>query len=150
MSHCLFLEMIGDDEYMFGHKAADVNMDSYALTMSREHGCHQIFIVSDNTDVFVLLIHLYWKLRPSAAITLKWFDGKTIDINATAMALGDKRTGCDSVSYPFGKGMVSSLKLIMDSDNLEIELFGVSNATISDVMCTVGVSDVRSSQRGKM
>ena len=35
----------------------------------------------------------------------------------------------------------------MDSDNLEIEVFDESNATLSDVMCTVGVSDVRSSLR---
>ena len=71
---------------------------------------------------------------------MKRFDGKT-----TVMALRDKCvqllpmhaiTGCDTVSYPFGKGKVSSLKVIMDSDHLEIELFGESNATISDVMCT--------------
>ena len=75
-----------------------------------------------------------------AAITMKRFDGKS-----TVMALGDKCvqllpmhaiTGCDTVSYTFGKGKVSSLKVIMDSDHLEIELFGESNATISDVMCT--------------
>ena len=135
--------MIGDDECMFGHKAADVNMDSYALMMSREHGGHQIQIVSDDTDVFVLF--LYGKLRPLAAITMKRFDGKTIDINTTVMALGDKCiqllpmhaiTGCDSVSYPFGKGKVSSLKVILDSGDLAIEVFGETNATISDVMCT--------------
>ena len=71
---------------------------------------------------------------------MKRFDGKS-----TVMALGDKYvqllpmhaiTGCDTVSYTFGKGKVSSLKVIMDSDHLEIELFGESNATISDVMCT--------------
>ena len=71
---------------------------------------------------------------------MKRFDGKS-----TVMALGDKCvqllpmhaiTGCDTVSYTFGKGKVSSLKVSMDSDHLEIELFGESNATISDVMCT--------------
>ena len=40
------------------------------------------------------------------------------------------------MSYPFGKGKVSSLKVIMNSDNLEIEVFGEWNANISDVMCT--------------
>ena len=71
---------------------------------------------------------------------MKRFDGKS-----TVMVLGDKCvqllpmhaiTGCDTVSYTFGKGKMSSLKVIMDSDHLEIELFGESNATISDVMCT--------------
>ncbi len=37
------------------------------------------------------------------------------------------------MSYPSGKCKVSSLKVIMD---LEIEVFGESNATISDVMRT--------------
>ena len=57
------MEMIGDDECLFGPAEADVNMVSYALMMSREHGCWQIQIVSDDTDVFVLLVHFYWKLR---------------------------------------------------------------------------------------
>ena len=57
------MEMIGDEECMFGHEEADVNMVSYALMMSREHGCRQIQIVSDDTDVFVLLVHFYWNLR---------------------------------------------------------------------------------------
>ena len=34
-----------------------------------------------------------------------------------------------TVSYSFVKGKVSSLKVIMDSDYLEIELFGELNAT---------------------
>ena len=141
--------MIGGDECLFGHEEADVNMVSYALghpaTPSRGHGCLQIQIVGDDADVFVLLVHFYWKLRPLAEITIKRFDGKTIDINASAMALGDTCvqllpmhavTGCDSVLYPFGKGKVPSWKVIMDSDDLEIEVFGESNATISDVMRT--------------
>ena len=57
------MEMIGDHECMFGHEEADVNVVSYALMMSREHGCRQIQIVGDDTDVFVLLVHFYRKLR---------------------------------------------------------------------------------------
>ena len=56
------MDMIGDDECMFGNEEADVNMVSYALMMSREHGCRQIQIVSDDMDVLVLLVHFYWKL----------------------------------------------------------------------------------------
>ena len=49
------------------------------------------------------------------------------------MPLGDKCvqllpmhaiTVCDRVLYPFGKGKVSSLKVITDSDDIEIEVFG--------------------------
>ena len=127
------------------NEEAGVNTVSYALVMSREHGCRQIQTVGDDTDVFVLLVHFYWKLRSFATIAMKQFDGKTIDINATAMPLGDKCvkllpmhaiTVCDSVSYTFRKGNVSSLKVIMDSYDIEIEVFGESNATISDILRT--------------
>ena len=131
----LSVELIGDDEFMFGHEEADVNMVNYTLMMSTEHGCRQIQIVSDDTDVLVLLVHFYWKLRPFAAITVKQFDEKTID--TTTM------TDRGSVSYPFGKGKVSSLKVIIDSDDLEIEVFGESNV----IGCHAhGVSHVRSWQ----
>ena len=77
------------------------------LATSRELGCRHIQIVNDDTDVFILLVHFYWKLRQLAAITMNRFDGKTLNINATAMTFGDKCvqllpmhaiTGCDSVS----------------------------------------------------
>ena len=83
------VEMIGDDECMFGHEETDLNMVNYALKMSREHGCQQIQIVSDD-DVFVRLVHLSWKLRPLAAIPMKRFDGNALDMNAIVMALGDE------------------------------------------------------------
>ena len=84
------MQIIGDDECMFGHEEAYVNLVSYTLMMSKEHVCRQIQVVSDDTDVFVLLVHFYWKLRRFAAIKMKQFDGKTIDINETTMTLADK------------------------------------------------------------
>ena len=71
------VDMIGDDECMFGHEEADVNMVSYALMMSREHGCRQIQIVSEDTDVFVMLSTL---LREASTVssdyneTVQWED----------------------------------------------------------------------------
>ena len=56
---------------------------------------------------------------------MKKFNGKVIDINATAMKLGDRSlnllamhalSGCDTVSYPFGKGKVSALNVVLDRD----------------------------------
>jgi len=38
--------------------------------------------------------------------------------------------GCNSVSYPFGKGNASALKVLLNSDYLELEVFGESNAMI--------------------
>ena len=75
--------------------------------MIKEHEKKHVQIVSDDTDVFVLLLFFYWKLRPSARISMKKFAGSIIDINATALKLGDKcfqllplhaATGCGSVS----------------------------------------------------
>ena len=55
---------------------------------------------------------------------MKKYDGKVIDITATVEKLGDKRldlmpahalSGCDSVSYPFGKGKLTAIDLILNS-----------------------------------
>jgi len=84
------VRLIGEANCTFGHEEADVNMISYALLMIKEHGKKHVQIVSDDTDVFVLLLFFYWKLRPSARISMKKFAGSIIDINATALKLGDK------------------------------------------------------------
>ena len=51
-------------------------------------------------------------------------NGQVIDINATAMALGDRcedllpahaLSGCDSVSYPYGKGKASMCSMLLKS-----------------------------------
>ena len=75
-------EMIGDDECMFGHEAADVNMVSYAEMQLPWHW---------ETSAFNFCIYMH-------AITSR-----------------------ERVSYPFGKSKVSSLKIIMYSDGLELK-----------------------------
>ena len=77
-----------------------------------------------HTDIIVLLLYFCWIHKPSAHVTMKEFDGKIIDIKATAEKLGDKclhllathaLSGCDSVSYPFGKGKVTAINLALNS-----------------------------------
>lgn len=71
---------------------------------------------------------------------MKKYDGKVIDINATALKLKDKcfdllaihaLSGCDSVSYPFGKGKVSAINLLLKSD-LKLEIFSDPEANETD------------------
>ena len=62
--------------------------------------------------------------------TLRIYTSKLIDINETASKLGDKcygllvvnaLSGCDTASYPFGKGKVTAVNLLLKGEfNFEI------------------------------
>jgi predicted aminopeptidase len=67
---------------------------------------------------------------------MKKYNGKVIDINATAAKVGDKcydllavhaLSGCDTVSYPFGKGKTSAVNLMLKLD-LNLRMFSDSAA----------------------
>ena len=68
-------------------------------------------------------MHWLHKHRPNSHVTLGKFDGQIIDINVSSEMLGDPcanllamhaLTGCDSVSYPSGKGKVGAIKILKD------------------------------------
>jgi len=44
-------------------------------------------IVADDTDTFVLLVFFWWLKKSSVQVSMKKYDGKVIDINATALKL---------------------------------------------------------------
>ena len=62
------LHLIGEDS-PYTHEEADVTIMSYLLNiqLKKKH----IQILSDDTDIFVLLVFFYWKYRPSASVTMK-------------------------------------------------------------------------------
>lgn len=69
-------------------------------------------------------------------------DGSVIDINATAKSLGRKSfqllavhaiTGCDTVSYLFGKGKTSAVSTMLKHD-VDLEVLGEQGATLCDVI----------------
>ena len=114
--------LIGESNNVFGHEEADVSMISY-MKLALDQNVESILIVCDDTDVFVLLLHFFWKWKPAASIHMKRMvdEKKTIDINATAMNLGTMceqllavhaLSGCDTVSYPYRKGKVSALSVL--------------------------------------
>ena len=92
------------------HDEADVTLCSYMLKAVAE-GAQTIRILSDDTDVFVLLV--YWTSRMPfvAKIQIEKWNGDVLDINETVQRLGPRKcgqlfgihalSGCDRVSYTF-------------------------------------------------
>ena len=77
-----------------------------------------------------------WKDRPGLTITMKRFDGRVIDIKACENNLGDKSvlllalhaiSEGDSVSYPYGQGKLSFIKVMMKYDLLFLNNIGELN-----------------------
>ena len=76
----------------------------------------------------MLLVYWTWRydLQDHVAIQLEKWDGTVFDINATCADLGDAEcsqllgahalTGCDTVSFPFGKGKASVVRLLKEGD----------------------------------
>ena len=101
--------MVGEDEVLFNHEEADVLMVSFMIDAVRD-GNKVIRILSDDTDVFVILIFWVRKLSIKALVPMEKWDGTVLNVNDIVAALGDRSlqllgmhavTGCDIVSYPF-------------------------------------------------
>ena len=104
----------------FEHDEADVTMIACILHAA-EGGNSVIRILTDDTDVFVLLVYWVWKMKLHYAVQMERWNGVVIDINATCLLLGSKClqlpgmhaiSGCDTVSYPFNKGKISALNML--------------------------------------
>jgi hypothetical protein len=105
-----------------------------------------VCILSDDTDVFVLLVYWCWKAGVSCHVQMEKWDGSVLDINATVANLGDKYkgilgmhalSGCDTVSYPNGKGKLSALKVLNQTDIAGLDsVLGEEDASYSDLMAT--------------
>ena len=115
---CPTLHLIGKEQSMFNHEEAGANIVSYLLSLHEEK--RHIQVGADDTDIFVLLVFFAWKHKVATQISMKKHDGSIISINATAEKLGDKckcllplhsLTGCNSVSYLFGKGRATAVIL---------------------------------------
>ena len=87
--------------------------------------------------MFVLLA--YWMNRADlqCKVQMKRWDGSVLDINAIYADLGHALSGCDTTSYPYGKGNVTALNtmvsgiyqclaVIGDIDTAHTELMNVA------------------------
>ena len=74
-------------------------------------------VVADDTD-FVLLVFFIWHSKATTQVSIRNHDRQVIDINKTALKLGDKSynllavhalSGWDTVSYPYKRGKKSAV-----------------------------------------
>ena len=98
------------------------------MLQAANDGCHVVRILSDDSDIFVLLVYWAWRydLQGHVAVQLDKWDGTVLDINATCADLGDAEcsqllgahalTGCDAVCFPFGKGNAPVVRLLKAGD----------------------------------
>ena len=112
------------DECAFLHDEADVTMISYVLEAAHS-GNRVIRVLSDDTDIFVLLVYWAYRADLRCRVQMERWDGTVLDINATCTNLGPKClqllgmhaiSGCDTTSYPYGKGKLSALHTLMAGD----------------------------------
>ena len=115
------IQLVNNLDCVVTHAEADVTLCSYMLKAVAE-GSQTIRILSNDTDVFVLLVYWTSRMRVVTKIQMEKWNGDVLDINKTVQQLGPRRcsqllgvhtlSGCDTVSYPFGKGKQSALKLL--------------------------------------
>ena len=104
-----------------------------------------MMIQCDDTGVFVLLVYWSWKANVVADVRFEKWDGAVLGINDTVISLGAKckgilathaLCGCDTTSFPCGRGKTMSLNVLMDNgfeDELEAT-FGEEEVTHEHIM----------------
>ena len=137
--------MVGEDEGLFNHEEADVLMVSFMIDAVRD-GKKAVRILSDDTDVFVILIFWVQKLSIKALVQMEKWDGTVLHINNMVAALGDTSlqllgmhavTGCDTVSYPFNKGKLTALSKFREGNFPELYyVVGEETATLEILLKT--------------
>ena len=136
------IALVSRTDSIVRHDEADISLISYMLKAAAA-GADIVRILSDDTDVFVLLVYWCKKADVSCAVQMERWNGSVLDINATVTALGDKCRGllgmhalsrCDTVSYPNGRGKVSALRVLTQTDIDELDsVLGEESATQTDL-----------------
>ena len=80
--------MVGADEGLVIHEEADVLMGFFIIDAVRD-GKKVIRILSDDTDVFAILIFWVRKLGIKALVQMEKWHGTVLHINNIVAALGD-------------------------------------------------------------
>ena len=120
--------MVGREESMYSHDEADITIIGYLLEAVKNRK-NIVRVISDDTDVFVLLIYWVWRLVMTAHVQLDRWCGAILNINESSSLLGAKSlqllgmhalSGCDTVSYPFGHSKATALKILKSAANLPL------------------------------
>ena len=77
--------LVSRDDGAFTHDEADVYM-----LLAAEIGKDVIRILSDDTDVFVMLVYWDWKIQVHCSMQTERWNGVVVAINATCTELGPK------------------------------------------------------------
>ena len=139
------ISLIKPKDSVAQHEEADVNLIFFML-QSQQNGASVIRILSDDTDVFILLVYWVWKKNVQSQIQMERWDGSILNINSTVQFLGQKcegllamhaLSGCDSTSYPFKKGKISAYKVLNENNIPGLsDVLGEVNANEAECMNT--------------
>ena len=81
------------DDGAFSHDEADITIISYVLAAAND-GKNAIRVLSDDTDVFVLLVYWTYRAKLDCKVQMERWDGTVLDINATCA-----EQGCSVYNY---------------------------------------------------
>ena len=82
-------------------------------------------MLSDDTDIFFLLVYWLYKMRIKATIQMGNWEGRVLCVKSTCKYLGANclqlldlhyLTGSDVISYLCGKGKISALTTFLKDD----------------------------------
>ena len=137
--------MVGREESICSHDEADITIISYLLEAVK-NGKNSVRLIRDNTNVFVLLIYWVWRLQITARVQLDRWYGAILNINESSSLLGATSlqllgmhalSGCDTVSYPFGHGKATALKVLKSVDHSGLyTVFGEQSANHQQLLET--------------
>ena len=137
--------MVGREESMYSHDEADITIISFLLKAVK-NGKNIVRVISDDTDVFVLLIYWLWRLQMAARVQLNRWCGAILNNNESYSLLGAKSlqllgmhalSGCDTVSFPFGHGKATALKVLKSADHSGLyAVFGEQSANHQQLLET--------------
>ncbi len=131
------------DNGVFGHEEADITMIYYVLEAAYDGKC-VICMLSDDTDVFVLLVYWVYREELQCKVQMECWDAKVLDINATCTDLGSKcvqllgmhaLSEYDTTSYPYVKGKINALNTFCARDFSGLaDVLGELGTPLADLM----------------
>ena len=134
------IQLVNKADSFVTNEEADISMISHMLD-ALKNGATTIRILCDDTDVFVLMVYWCWKTGTTCHLQMGKWDGKILDINHTVQTLGEKcssilaiyvLSGCDTTSYPAGKGKVSALRALHATPSEVLHYVREENATYTN------------------
>ena len=77
------------EESIYRHDEAEITVISYLLEATR-NGKNTVRVITDDTDIFILLIFSLWRLQMTAGVQLDRRHGAFININESSFILDAK------------------------------------------------------------